>query len=300
MRLLSPENDLFRAARAGKRVTAPWIAIPVSLLIFFVPGIVPKMARHDLIYPLLGGKESIEKSAILPGLAYLLEEWIQWLPVLVGVWLFVRFYEGRKFHTLGMGRYRVIRLFLVGAVIGAAFLLTCALIPYALGALEFKERLPHQTGWPWLAGTLLFGLGILIQSPTEEVVFRGWLLPVVGVRVSPLVGVLVPGVLFGLIHALGGERTSLELLNLAIAGIMLGLIALYQRSIWGVMGIHWGNNYTQRILEQVTNAEYLPDAPFYANGDGIATFAVTLFCLGLTLILCARRRPELEVEPDGP
>ena len=304
MRSLSPENQLFRGANGGKRVTATWIAIPLALLLIFVPAVLSSQARRRHIDPLLGGKETIEESALLPGLAFLLQELVQWLPVLFGLWLVVSFYESRRFSSLGLGRLRAIRLFLVGAAIGAIFCLVCTLAPYTHGAFEIRERSPHHVGWSALAGILLFGLGTLVQSPTEEVVFRGWLLPVVGVRTRPLVGVLVPGVLFGIIHAFGASnRTTLNLLILVVAGIVLGLIALHQQSIWGVMGMHWANNYTRQILNLKYECEYLPDAPFYANGangDGtLIDLLILMICLGLVLFLSARRKTFREAVEQG-
>ena len=44
-------------------------------------------------------------------------------------------------------------------------------------------------------------LTYFVQGPAEEVLFRGWLLPVIGARYRPWIGVLVSSLIFSLAHA---------------------------------------------------------------------------------------------------
>ena len=64
-------------------------------------------------------------------------------------------------------------------------------ISAALGYVAFEEGDPNKQGVAALGGVLLVFLGWTIQGPAEEALFRGWLLPVIGVRYSPLLGLIL-------------------------------------------------------------------------------------------------------------
>jgi len=58
-----------------------------------------------------------------------------------------------------------------------------------------------------------------VQGPAEEVLFRGWLLPVIGARYLPWIGVLVSSLIFSLAHA--GSMSYAPLVPLALLNLFL-------------------------------------------------------------------------------
>lgn len=79
----------------------------------------------------------------------------------------------------------------------------------------------------------------------EEMVFRGVILNLFAQRWNKVVAVIVPSLLFGIVHILGAEFTFGSCLLVILAGTMVGvmfsLIALQSGSVWnsGIMHAVW-------------------------------------------------------------
>jgi hypothetical protein len=90
---------------------------------------------------------------------------------------------------------------------------------------------------------LLTGLVLVVIAPVvEEAVFRGVIQPAVTRRFNVVVGVLVSGLLFAAIHF-----DAWGLIQLAILGILLGVLARLGKSIWPSIALHALVN-TQALL----------------------------------------------------
>jgi len=80
----------------------------------------------------------------------------------------------------------------------------------------------------------LLALTAVVLAPLfEETIFRGALLPVLAVRLGPLVGVLVSGLLFAMAHISVGELAPLTVL-----GVGLGLVRLRSGRLWPSVLMH--------------------------------------------------------------
>jgi membrane protease YdiL (CAAX protease family) len=95
---------------------------------------------------------------------------------------------------------------------------------------------------------LLSFLGWMIQGAAEETLTRGWLLPVIGARYTPILGVAISALIFALFHSLNPNLGPIAVLNLAFFGIFTAFYALYERGIWGVFGLHSAWNWAQLNL----------------------------------------------------
>jgi len=91
-------------------------------------------------------------------------------------------------------------------------------------------------------------LSYFVQGPAEEVLFRGWLLPVVGARYRPWIGVMVSSVIFSLAHALSRGITALGFLNLFLFGVFASVYALAEEGLWGIGAWHAVWNWTMGDL----------------------------------------------------
>jgi membrane protease YdiL (CAAX protease family) len=158
-------------------------------------------------------------------------------------WLWVRLIEQRPFWTIGLRTPRPLlewaRGLAVGAGLNAAIVGLIALSGAwayggAPGLLDPGAVLP-----PVLVALAFF----LIQGPAEEVVFRGYLLPVLGARGGMVVGVAVSSVVFGLAHSLNPNVNPVALLNVGLAGLFFALYALLEEGLWGVFGAHTAWNW---------------------------------------------------------
>lgn len=76
----------------------------------------------------------------------------------------------------------------------------------------------------------------------EEMVFRGFIMNLLDKKAGRKIAVLVPSLLFGLVHIIGMNYSLLSCLQVLIAGtfvgIMFSIIALEQNSIWNSAIVH--------------------------------------------------------------
>ena len=127
----------------------------------------------------------------------------------------------------------------------------------AIGVGGFLLTLGDAT----LAGTVVRGaangsaavllLGTLVtlgQSAAEEVFFRGWLQPVLQRAWGPAAAIGVTAAAFSGLHIAGGARAPLELVNLALGGMLFGLLAWRSGGIAASIAAHAGWNWSEVVL----------------------------------------------------
>jgi uncharacterized protein len=116
--------------------------------------------------------------------------------------------------------------------------------------------------YAWLNGGLVTGememaaissllLGVvltLLQTGTEELVFRGWLQPALVDRLGALGGVILGAVLFAAFHMTAGVRAPLSLVNVTLAGALFGLLALRSGGIVASIAAHFTWNATEDLI----------------------------------------------------
>jgi hypothetical protein len=152
---------------------------------------------------------------------------------------------------------------------------------------------------------LLFLLGIplvLYQCAAEEIYFRGWLQPVVVRAFGPWIGIGVTAVLFAGLHLLAGERAPLSLVNIALAGVLFGLLAWRTGGIAAPVAAHFGWNWAESTLlglspnpgtdiyGAVVNLDMTGPALWGGSPEGLnASLAVTFVLLALCVPLAVWR-----------
>lgn len=246
-----PVNSyLFDLARRGRRVTHPLAALALAPLLVLLGslagGVVALLLLYLLSYLLEGALPADPLAGLsAPGAALLLAG--SFLPIIVLLLLWVGLYERRAPWTLGLelrgAPWRVARGLLAGALLYTAALGVCA-------ALGYAEVRPGSAGqlWPAAPGLLLILAGWLVQGSAEELVCRGWLLPVLGLRTRPWTGLLLSALLFAALHSLNAHLSAPALLNLLLFGLLAGLYALREGGLWGICALHAAWNWAQGSL----------------------------------------------------
>jgi hypothetical protein len=226
-----PNNRLFVLARQGQRHQSALGAIGVALVILAL-GIVGQATARFVLR------------------ATLVETIVGFLPIYLGLWIWLRLWCKRPFRSLGFERQGAFRYALRGALAAGAMIAVTAAIIIASGASV-------EPGFQASAlGIGLLGLlSYAVQSSAEEALFRGWLLPVIGARYRPWIGVLASAILFSLAHAtnLVGHTPNpyiawLALFNLVLFGAFAAILALRQGALWGACAWHAVWNWAEGDL----------------------------------------------------
>lgn len=138
--------------------------------------------------------------------------------------------------------WRVLRLLLL---LGVALLI---LPPYDMGA-------PLLPNLPLMRWVLLLPLGlvaILIQTSSEEILFRGYLQQALAARFShPAVWLTVPSVLFAMGHfvpAEAGSNAALIAIWAGCFGILMGDLTARAGTLGPAIAVHFFNNVTALLI----------------------------------------------------
>lgn len=227
-------------------------------------------------------------------------------PVLAmaGFWALCRFGLREPLSAWRIGPVRLEPVWCVTAVLMPA--LVCGV--YLLLPGRWAEAAGRMDTASILAvGVLYVGVGTGI---VEEAVFRGFIMTALERRWNRWAAVLLPSVLFGVLHIIGSELDLLSMVQLVLAGTMVGvlfsLVALESGSIWNGALIHGVWNAALLALVHIgpepdsgSLFSYLPETKnflltggdFGVEASVISIAAYALFA-ALALVLLRKRGEE--------
>ncbi len=242
------QSRLFELARRGRRLTHILAVIPLTVIF----AVLAEFGSLPLVI-LLAFQGSVTANGLstqdlpptLAGLVMALFLFSAFVLVYIFVGLWARFYEGRPVWTLGYESRFALPRYAVGFAAGTLLFVGASAILMALGALVPEQGDPSRQGLPALGGVLIVLSGWIVQGGAEEVLFRGWTLPVLGARYRPWVGLAVSSLMFAAMHGLNNGLNWLALINLALFGLFAALYALREGSIWGISALHSAWNWVQ-------------------------------------------------------
>lgn len=162
--------------------------------------------------------------------------------MLLASWVLI--YERRSFWSLGLldrlgaGRF-------AAGLLGGMLLFAVPLgLLVLLGQYDDTATGGHTTvgaAAVWIVVSLLPMW--FVQSTTEEVVTRGYLLQWHGLKLTNgLLAVLLPSIGFAVVHL---DFHPIVLINITLVGLLFSFLSLAQGSIWLAAGVHTGWNMAQ-------------------------------------------------------
>lgn len=201
-----------------------------------------------------------------------------WLAALAASWWATERLEGVPLASLGLPLDgltvgELAKGFLLGAVLIGAACLALA----ATGSATWSLDPGGLSAGPLLGTFASLTAFLFLAAWTEELLFRGYPLQAVAEAAGPTAAILGTSVLFSLAHAanpgLAGELLDgvsmaeiLPLVNLGLAGVVLGLAFWRTYSIWFATGVHLGWNWLMGFLAD------LPVSGLEGGTPGFALF----------------------------
>jgi len=226
--LVDPTNRLFDMARQGRRLPYALAAIAVVFVVLVLALIPGQMLGRAIVRLFPSGDQSIAEPII--------QNATMFLPIYLGLWVWLKLVSKRPFWTLGLEPQHA-RQALRGALLAGLMMAVTAGLSIVRGA-SFEPGLLQTMGLTALGVRFLSLVTYFVQGPAEEVLFRGWLLPVIGARYRPWLGVLVSSLIFSLAHAGSHGITPLGFLNLFLFGVFAAVYALAEGGVWGIGAWH--------------------------------------------------------------
>lgn len=189
-----------------------------------------------------------------------------------------------------------------GAAFGFGGVLVCVAYAAVAGTLI------HTPNTPDIGFLLLMTPLVLMQCVVEEIYFRGWIQPVLTRAFGPVAAIAATSLAFAALHfAAGVAQTPVSLLNIALAGLLFGLLAWRTGGMMAPMAAHCAWNWTESLgLGLFPNPGVDPTAIIDLDLTGPAlwggsteglnaslavTFVLLAFCLPLALWKTAVPKP---------
>lgn len=160
-------------------------------------------------------------------------------PLLVAALVATRV-EGRRVLQAGSRPGRAALLGIGLGVAGFAFSIVVARLAGAV-VPGTGPPLTLALAAPALANLLVVGF----EAAVEEVYFRGWVQPVLCARWGAWVGLFATALFFAALHLFGALRAPIAMLNIFLAGLFFGLLAMRSGGLVLPITAHLAWNWTE-------------------------------------------------------
>lgn len=247
------ENRMFSDVKQAKRLTPAWLSPFLAVFLLVVGQIigaivmafsaalaaVPYFLANPQLTDRLSNPSNMQE---LFGDYYLLLSLFSFVFIAGLFLLWVKFFEQRPIVTLGFYKDNWKKELLKGFGLGLLLFSIVMLILILSGSYQ----LVGTTFTPYTFGFVLLTIPFwLIQGGTEELVTRGWLLPVMAEKSNKIIAIVVSSSLFGLLHMFNSGFTMQSLIDLILFGVLETFYIIKTDNLWGAAGIHGAWNFAQ-------------------------------------------------------
>lgn len=249
------QNALFKQAKASRIKLNTFM----SIFIYFFLWLSGLLIGRFIANFILGSLKTtlILEESIVVGLRKFIVCGIQ----ILLFFLWVRLIEKRPIKTIGFQANKPFKAYTTGFVVGfsaisavTAILSFFRMVEFESFNVNFAPLLIVVIAWGWI-----------VQSASEEIAIRGWLIPSLGNRSTPVMTIALTAIIFGILHLFSSGVTVLSFVNLILSGVFFAGYAIYTGNIWGICGLHFAWNFT------LGNIYGFPVSGFSSNGETILT-----------------------------
>lgn len=242
-----------------------------------------------VLFGLAGGPESLAALGSL-----------QFVAAVVASAIVLRMDGGRSLSAIGLPQRGAGRGLLLGTLLGIALVIPALAIAIGLGGLRYG--LEGGTVVEYAATGIWTGLILLPAAASEEVAVRGYPLRVLLGRWGPWPALALTSAAFSVLHGANPNVGRMALLNIVLAGVLLGLLCLKTGDLWWATGVHTGWNLaTGFVADLPVSGLELVDAPlievssmgtaWVTGGDfGLEGGLAASVALALAILIVARTR----------
>ena len=158
------------------------------------------------------------------------------------IYLFRAKLDQKTFFSLGFSLEKTKKDILVGLGLGLLPMLFLFLLFINLDWIEIVEL--NFVGLE----ILIIGLLFVSVSLTEEILIRGYVLNNFMDSSNKYIALFISSLLFALMHGFNPHITTVGIINLFFAGIMLGITYLFTKNLWFAFANHFSWNFFQAMF----------------------------------------------------
>jgi len=162
---------------------------------------------------------------------------------LIAGWIMIARLDGRPTGALGFASTSATAREIVwGLGIGGGLIVAITLLLFATGAVRWVTDAGGALDYVgMMLGSLLF---FAVAAAWEEALFRGYPFQVLVEGIGAWPAIVVSSLVFAWAHGQNPEVTTLALINIFLAGVLLAVAYLRTRSLWFATAVHLGWNWT--------------------------------------------------------
>lgn len=239
--VLSKENKIFTLAKQGRYLPNAFLALLILIVIQFGMDLILFLTPIGNIGSNISvqGLKGEALSFAINGLA------VRFTMYILAVFAWVKIIENRPIYTIGFSKHKWVKKYLRGFMIGILMMSLCIVVFGVLGIATIDTSNTSIKGLNALGSVLIVLLGWLIQGASEEIMIRGWLLPVIGARHNVALGIFISSILFGAMHLFNSNINILPIINLILFGLFAALYVIWEGGLWGICALHSAWNWAQ-------------------------------------------------------
>lgn len=209
--------------------------------------------------------------------------------VLGCVWLFQNLLSQKPLKEAGFGKQLWGKHSTMGILAGLAVNTSIFLILWTTGFL-FVENIHFRFD------LLFFSVLItLLVSLIEEISMRGYLLASLMDSMNKYLALVISSMLFAIFHIFNPNMNLIGFTNIFLAGCLMGIGYIYNRSLWFPIALHFswnfflgpvfgfevsGLSYRGILQHNVSGPEWLTGGPFGAEGSVLLSILLIFLVVG--------------------
>nr|WP_315158188.1 type II CAAX endopeptidase family protein [uncultured Flavobacterium sp.] len=158
------------------------------------------------------------------------------------IWLMMKFVDEKPFYTLGLKNHEIGNDVFKGVSLGfiimfSGFLILCFAKQIEIQAINFDF-------YSFISGLLLF----IFVAISEEILVRGYILKNLLASFNSYIALFISAVIFSLLHVGNPNVDLFSLMQLFVAGILLGIPYIITRKLWFSIATHFSWNFFQGTI----------------------------------------------------
>jgi membrane protease YdiL (CAAX protease family) len=164
----------------------------------------------------------------------------QLVSTLLTVWVMRRWIDRASFVSLGLSLNRAyVRDLIAGVFCGIALISAIFLVVLGGGGLSVVSvQLPSLS-------FVMLTIAMILVAINEELYVRGYLLTNLMASTNKYVALLLSSLIFSLFHLFNPNSSTVGLVNIVLAGLLLGVYYIHKRNLWFPIGLHFSWNLFQ-------------------------------------------------------
>jgi membrane protease YdiL (CAAX protease family) len=158
------------------------------------------------------------------------------------IWLMMKFADEKPFYTLGFKNHEIGKDIFKGIFLGFIIMLFGFLILCLAKQIQIQKV--NFDFYSFVSGLLLF----IFVAVSEEIVVRGYILKNLLASFNSYIALFISSAIFSLLHLGNPNMDLFSLIQLLVAGILLGIPYVITRKLWFSIAFHFSWNFFQGTI----------------------------------------------------